>query len=218
MAKFDGVIFDLDGTLVDTVEDIGDALNRVLSARRLPVHDYAWYRRTVGSGIRRLVSDALPPDRRVEATITECFDAMLADYGENSLVKTHLYDGVAELLEVLAAHGLQMAVFSNKADELTQRVVASLMGAGMFAAVIGAQEGLPMKPDPTAALLIATRLGLAPSRIAYVGDTGIDMRTATAAGMMAVGVSWGFREREELVENGACAVLDHPLELLELGR
>jgi phosphoglycolate phosphatase len=213
---FDGVIFDLDGTLADTLDDLASALNRVLRAECLPPHDLTWYKRMIGHGIRQLVSDALPPEARTDETIARCHNGMIADYGEHCLVTTHLYDGVAELVEHLVTDGVKVAVFSNKADDLTRRIVDALLGSDTFAAVVGAQHGLPLKPDPTAALLISTHLALPPRHIAYLGDTRIDMLTARRAGMLAVGVSWGFRARDELFEGGASAVLDHPLELLAL--
>jgi len=214
--KCDGVIFDLDGTLVDTLEDLADAMNRVLGGEQAPVHSYATYKLLIGKGIRNLVGQALPPEKRGDETIVRCFEAMIADYGEHCLVKTRPYDGVAELVSGLRAAGAKLAVFSNKSDELTRRIVESLFGPGDFDVVMGAQPGLPLKPDPTVALLISARLGVAPSRMVFLGDSGIDMLTATAAGMLAVGAAWGFRTIDELVENGASIVLDHPLELLEL--
>ena len=153
---------------------------------------------------------------RSAETIAACLDEMIAEYRQHCLDKTRLYGGVAELTSRLRAAGVGLAVLSNKADELTQRIVGALFEAGTFDAVVGARPGLPLKPDPAAALLVAERLGVPPARVAYLGDSGIDMLTATAAGMIAVGVSWGFRTREELVGNGARVVLDRPLELLEL--
>ena len=213
---FDAVIFDLDGTLVDTLEDLADAMNRVLSGQQVPVHSHATYKLLIGKGIRNLVAQALPAEKRSAETISGCYERMLADYGEHFLVKTRRYDGVAELVSGLRAASVKLAVFSNKSHDLTRRIVESLFGPGDFDVVMGAQPGLPLKPDPTVALLISTRLGIAPSRIVFLGDSGLDMLTATAAGMIAVGAAWGFRTKDELVENGASLVLDHPLELLEL--
>ena len=213
--QYDGVVCDLDGTLVDTLEDLADAMNRVLSAERAPLHNHATYKLLVGKGIRDLVGRALPPERRSDDTIDRCYKAMIADYGEHCLVKTRPYDGIAELVRGLRAAGVKLAVLSNKSDELTRRIVESLFGRGDFDVVMGAQPGLPLKPDPTVALLIGERLGVAPSRMVFLGDSGIDMRTATAAGMIAVGAAWGFRTKDELVGNGARTVLDHPLELLK---
>jgi phosphoglycolate phosphatase len=170
----------------------------------------------IGKGLRNLVSETLPAEKRTAETIAACLDEMVAEYRDHCLDKTHLYDGVAELVGRLRADMIGLAVLSNKADELARRIVDALFRAGTFAAVVGARPGLPFKPDPAVALLVADRLGVAPARVAYLGDSGIDMRTATAAGMPAIGVSWGFRTRDELVEGGAEAVIDHPLELLIL--
>jgi phosphoglycolate phosphatase len=214
--KLDGVIFDLDGTLADTSQDLADSLNRTLSGEGLAVHDHAAVKDMIGNGIRRLITDALPPERRAEKTIARCFDRFMTDYGEHCLVNTPLYDGVAALVAALRADAVKLAVLSNKADELTQRIVDALIGSDSFAVIMGAQPGIPLKPDPTAAVLISRRLGVPPGRVACLGDSPADMLAATAAGMVAVGVSWGFRTRSELVESGASAVLDHPLDLLEM--
>jgi phosphoglycolate phosphatase len=213
---FDGVIFDLDGTLVDTLEDIGDAMNRVLALEGAPAHTYAEYRYLIGGGIGNLVTEALPAEMRDERTIERCYERMLADYGEHALVKTRPYDDVGELVRRLRADDVRLAVFSNKADELTQRIVTHLLAEGAFEVVAGARPDQPLKPDPAVALAIAGRFALPPEYIAYVGDSRIDMLTATAAGMLAIGAAWGFRTREELVENGALVVVDQPLELLGL--
>ena len=130
--EFDAVIFDLDGTLADTLEDIADAMNRVLRRRALPAHDYGSYRLMIGKGLRNLVGEALPSEMRSEATIAACLEQMMAEYGEHCLVKTHLYDGIAELVGALRADGVRLAVLSNKADELTQRIVGALFAAGTF--------------------------------------------------------------------------------------
>jgi len=216
--QFDGVIFDLDGTLVDTLEDLADAMNRVLSGEQAPTHSYATYKLLIGKGIRDLVGQALSAEKRSDEMIAWCYKRMISDYGQHCLVKTRPYDGVAELVSALRAAGAKLAVFSNKSDALTRRIVESFFGPRDFDLVIGAQPGLPLKPDPAVALLISARLGVAPSRIVVLGDSGIDMLTATAAGMIAVGAAWGFRTKDELVEHGARAVLDQPLELLELRR
>jgi phosphoglycolate phosphatase len=215
---YEGVIFDLDGTLADTLEDLGDALDRVLGAHGFPAHSYAEYRQLIGRGIRNLVSEAMPPGERSDQAVATCYEQMLADYGENCLVRTRLYDGIPEMLSALRAAGVRLAVLSNKADDLTRRIVAALSAPGTFAVVVGAQPGQPLKPDPAGALEIGRRLGVTPGRIVHVGDSGTDMRTAVAAGMFPVGVSWGFRSRAELVENGARVVLDRPAELLALMR
>jgi phosphoglycolate phosphatase len=216
VSKFDGVIFDLDGTLVDTLEDIADAMDRVLAREGAPGHAYAEYRYLIGHGIRNLVTEALPPELRSEERIARCYERMIDDYGRNSLVKTRAYEGVPELMRVLRADGVPLAIHSNKADAPTQAIVAALLDPADFVVVRGARPDAPLKPDPAVALAIAARFGVPPARVAYLGDSLVDMRTATAAGMIAVGAVWGFRTREELEESGAAVVIDAPLDLLAL--
>ena len=214
--EFDGVIFDLDGTLVDTLEDIADAMNRVLAREGAPGHDHDAYRYLIGRGIRNLVTESLPAELRSEDRIGRCYERMLKDYGAHSLVKTRAYEGVPELVRALRAAGVPLAIHSNKADAPTQAIVAALLDPADFVVVAGARPDAPLKPDPAVALGIAGRFGLSPARVAYVGDSLVDMRTGTAAGMVPIGAAWGFRTRDELVESGARAVIAAPLELLAL--
>lgn len=214
--EFAGVIFDLDGTLVDTLEDIGDAMDRVLALEGAPGHSYDEYRRLIGHGIRDLVTRALPEELRTQERIDRCYARMLEDYGRNLLVKTHLYDGVPEVLRALRTDGVPLAIHSNKADAPTQDIVAALLDPADFVEVAGARSSVPLKPDPAVALAIAARFRLPPARVAYVGDSLVDMRTAAAAGMLAVGAAWGFRTRQELLESGAAVVIDAPPDLLDL--
>lgn len=214
--EYEGAIFDLDGTLVDTLEDIADAMNRVLVAERAPEHGYTEYKYLIGHGLRNLVAESLPAEKRDAETVARCYGRMIADYGAHSLVKTRLYDGAAELVRGLKAEGIKLAVFSNKSHDLTVRIVEALLDIRDFEVVAGARPDVPLKPDPAVALTIAAAFDMEPGRIAYLGDSPVDMLTAVAAGMIAVGASWGFRTKAELVESGARLVLDHPLELLEL--
>ncbi|OPY72013.1 MAG: Phosphoglycolate phosphatase [Syntrophorhabdus sp. PtaU1.Bin058] len=214
--RFEGVIFDLDGTLADTLEDLADSMNRVLALQGFPVHSYDAYRYFIGKGIKNLVAETLPPDKRSKEYVARSYELIIADYCKNYLVKTRLYDGIADLVNRLRGHGVKLAVFSNKPDDLTKRIVEALMGTESFEMVLGAQAGMPVKPDPVGALLISTHLGIAPGNILYLGDTDIDMMTANNAGMFAVGALWGFRTKDELLANGARAVIGHPLEMLQI--
>jgi phosphoglycolate phosphatase len=214
--RFDGVIFDLDGTLVDTLEDIADAMDRVLAREGARGHSYDDYRYLIGHGIRNLVTESLPPELRDEGTVARCYERMLADYGEHLLVKTRVYAGVPELIRELRANGVPLAIHSNKADVPTQAIVAALLDPADFVVVAGARQDAPLKPDPKVALAIAARFGLPPARVVYLGDSLVDMRTGTAAGMLPVGASWGFRTSAELLESGARFVIDHPAGLLGL--
>jgi len=214
--RFDGVIFDLDGTLVDTLEDIADAMDRVLALEGAPGHSYQEYRYLIGHGIRNLVTEALPAELRSDERVARCYERMIEDYGRNSLNKTRVYDGVPALVRELRAAGVPLAIHSNKADAPTQAIVAALLAPDDFVHIAGARPDAPLKPDPAVALAIAARFGLPPGRVAYLGDSLVDMRTATAAGMLAVGAAWGFRTPEELRESGAAAVIAAPLDLLAL--
>ena len=208
------VIFDLDGTLLDTLEDLGDAVNRVLSALELPVHPIDAYRFFVGDGVTKLITRALPENKRDAETVQSCLEAFSADYDRHWNVKTRPYDGVGALLDALTARGLKRAILSNKPHEFTQLCVREFLPKWSFDAVIGQREGVPLKPDPAGALEIARTLGIPPAGFVYLGDTAVDIKTAIAAGMTPVGVLWGFRPAKELRESGAKILIEQPLEVL----
>ena len=208
------VIFDLDGTLADTIQDIGAAANRALARRSLPQHELSAYKLMVGNGFRNLVTLALPPAQRSESLIEEMRVQASADYGEHCLDETRPYPGVEELLDTLVSRGIILAVLSNKPHELTVKCVAGLFPRVVFASVLGETGDYPRKPDPASTLETCARLGIDVKDALYLGDSGVDMQTARAAGMTALGALWGFRSRAELVENGADALLAGPLDLL----
>jgi phosphoglycolate phosphatase len=209
------VVFDLDGTLADTIGDLAGAVNRMLARRGLPEHGIERYKLMVGEGFRNLVTRALPEDRRGDDYIEAARAEAAADYAGRCLEATRPYPGVPELLAELAARGVRAAVLSNKPDELTNKVVAGLFPASAFALVRGESPAFPRKPDPASALDACARLGAAPAETLYLGDSGVDMKTAKAAGFFALGALWGFRGEAELRENGADALLARPLDLLE---
>jgi phosphoglycolate phosphatase len=212
--RFDGVIFDLDGTLVDTLADIADALNHVLEARGLPSHGLPDYRRMIGAGVELLIERAVPASEHEHsaAIIAE----YRARYAQHMLDRSAPYPGVAELLAQLRARGVPLSVLSNKPDPATRQMIAKLFPEVPFVDVVGQRPDRPRKPDPTVALELAARMHVAAERCAFVGDTDFDMQTACAAGMFPVGVTWGFRDRAELLQHGARALIDRPAELLEL--
>ena len=216
MKKYSAVIFDLDGTLLDTLEDLGDAVNRVLKQFGFPEHPVDAYRYFVGEGSAVLVERALPESVRHSDIYREVFDAFLADYNQSWKVKTRVYDGVPEMLDRLTDVGVSMSVLSNKPHPFTVECVRELLSKWRFISVLGLRPEVPRKPDPAGALETAQLLGVAPERILYLGDSGTDMKTAVAAGMFPVGALWGFRTRDELLANGAAAVIPHPTELLGL--
>ena len=208
------VLFDLDGTLLDTIGDLADSMNAALAALGHPTHPEEAYLRFVGDGVAELARRALPPARRDETSVRACIAAMKAEYAQRWDVRTHPYEGVPELLDALGARGIPVADLRNKMEDVTRVAVDHWFGLDRFAEVRGAREGVPRKPDPEAALAIAARLGVAPERVLYLGDTDTDMRTAVAAGMVPFGVLWGFRDEAELRENGARHLLRRPGELL----
>jgi len=201
--KFKAVIFDLDGTLLNTLEDLTDSMNCVLKRNRLPEHNLAAYRYFVGDGIEMLVRRALPFEVASENDFQRFVREMKSEYASRWLLKTRPYPGVPEMLAAFAAAGIAMAVLSNKPDDASNEIVKSLLPNIDFRIVLGATPERPKKPDPSAALEIASRLGISPEDFLFMGDTSIDMQTACAAGMFPVGALWGFRPAEELIASGA---------------
>jgi phosphoglycolate phosphatase len=210
------VLFDLDGTLLDTLTDLGESMNAALVEVDAPEHPLDAYRRFVGDGMRNLALRALPPGHRDPHTLERCLAAMARIYQRRCALATRPYNGVSELLAELEHRRVPIAVLSNKPDDLTRHLIARFFGDRRFAAVIGAQPGMRRKPDPQAALEIAERFALPPVRILYLGDTDTDMRTAVAAGMVPVGALWGFRDAEELRASGAQALVAAPADVLPL--
>jgi len=210
------IVFDLDGTLLNTLDDLADSGNCVLSRYGFPTHPIDEYKYIVGEGIHVLIRRILPEDRRDQDTIAEVTKAYREEYGRRWDAKTKPYRGIKQLLDTLTADGITMGILSNKPHELVLKCVAKLLGDWTFDVVLGQREDVARKPDPAGALEIAEQWGLSPSQIAYVGDTGTDMETAVAAGMYPVGVLWGYRAREELLSGGAEVLLERPAELLEV--
>lgn len=210
------VLFDLDGTLIDTLEDLCQSTNRVLESRGFQPHDVDVYRYFVGDGVKKLIERALPEEQRNEAVINACLAEFSEDYGRNSMVATKPYKGIPELLDKLVARDLKLAILSNKPHDLTGRVVTGLLSDWNFSAVLGQRDNVPRKPDPSGALEIARLLNIPPSAFLYVGDSAVDMKTAIAAGMFPVGVLWGFRPMKELQKNGAKALSEHPVDIIRI--
>ena len=210
------VLFDLDGTLLDTLEDIANSANSALVRYGLPTRSADAYRYFIGDGVTMLISRALPDENRDSDIIAKCVKGFREDYSRNWNVNTRPYEGVPELLDALAAKHIKMAVLSNKPDDFTKQCVSELLPNHDFEMILGQRDAIPIKPDPVGALQIADRLGITPSRFLYLGDSAIDMKTAVRAGMFPVGALWGFRPLEELQEHGAQAVIEHPMDLLGL--
>lgn len=214
--KFQAVLFDLDGTLLDTLADVANATNAALQRLGFPAHPQDAYRYLLGGGMETLVRRALPEGSHDEATIKKCHDAIIAEYDVRWAENTRPYPGIPDLLAELDRRGIARAVLSNKPDAFTRKTVDKLLPGFHFEIVRGAVPEVPVKPDPAGAIRIARELGIPPGQFIYLGDTDTDMQTAAAAGMFPAGALWGFRTAEELAANGAQALLSTPLDVLKL--
>lgn len=213
---YEAVVFDLDGTLLDTLADIGDAVNQALRNRGFPIHFIEKYRSFIGEGSRVLVTRALPENQRREPIISKCLDAYFEAYDRNFDHATRIYDRIPELLDELTRRHIRLAVLSNKRHDLTIKCVDHFLSNWHFEAVLGLRDAVPRKPDPAGALEIAVAFGLPCEKFLYLGDSGTDMKTARAAGMMPVGVLWGLRSKTELETAGAAVVIDDPVKALNV--
>lgn len=209
------VLFDLDGTLVDSLDDLAESMNFVLSGIGLPVHPSSAYRGFVGDGVTMLVRRAAGAAASDESLVARAVSRMREVYGARSAAKTRPYAGIPELLDELDRRGLRKGVLSNKPHDLTVELVGSLLARWRFDPVFGERSGVARKPDPSAALKAARIFGVEPREVLYVGDTPTDLATATAAGMAHVAAAWGFRSETELRAAGAVAVAGTPLQVLD---
>lgn len=214
--KFQGAVFDLDGTLLNTLEDLARSMNRVLEGHGLATHPMDDYRYFVGDGARTLVKRAVPEHmRQDEKALALCLKEFLEDYAANWDANTSPYPDIPQMLEGLARMNIKLAVLSNKPHNFTRLCVKRYLGQWKFQAVLGERPGIPRKPSPDGALEAARIMGVKPEQCIYLGDTSIDMKTAKAAGMFPVGVLWGFRDEQELRESGAKLLISRPRELLK---
>ncbi|WP_461783577.1 HAD family hydrolase [Prosthecobacter sp.] len=209
-------IFDLDGTLIDSLADIAESINRMLDARGYPRCQQEVFKQMVGDGMEKLVERALPQDVRNEALIKVCVEEYRAHYDTLWNAQTRPYSGIVEMLKTLQARGMKLGVISNKAHRFTVPMTEHFFGADVFDHILGQRTEVPRKPAPDGAHEMATFLGLRTDEMAYVGDSGIDMQFAKSSGMRAVGVRWGFRSEAELIECGADVLLSSPAELFNL--
>ena len=214
--NYKAVLFDLDGTLLDTLDDLADSMNAALARLGAPQHPTPAYRYFVGDGVIELCRRVLPADRRDEATIKAAAAAMGDEYKQRWTAKTQPYPGIPELLDALTARRVAMAVLSNKNNDFTQLCVKKMLARWRFDVVQGLDGTIHKKPDPSGALAVARRLDIAPADFLYLGDTNTDMKTALAAGMFPVGALWGFRTAEELTAHGAKTLIAQPMDLLTL--
>ncbi len=209
------VLFDLDGTLLDSLGDLAESMNAVLRANALPTHNGEAFRYFIGDGIRELVKRSLPPSHHDEASLTKFLEAYRKSYAE----RWHLskpFPKIPALLDELQDRHIALAVVSNKPDPFTQQCVKQLFPRWQWEGVAGQMDGVPRKPDPVGALQIASQLGIPPHACWFVGDSDVDMQTGVNAKMNVVGVTWGFRPEDELRDAGAQHIIASPEELIPL--
>lgn len=209
------VIFDLDGTLLNTIDDLADAGNWVCRKNGWPEHSVADFRRMVGHGIPNLVARFSPENCRSPLLLMNTLSQFSEYYGRHNLDKTLPYAGITELLAALRAQDVTLAVFSNKADEFS-RVIVEHFFPGVFSCIRGKLPGVPGKPDPAGLRTVLNILDAAPAETLFVGDSDVDVQTAHNAQLPVCGVTWGFRERAELLDAGADDLADTPEELRAL--
>jgi phosphoglycolate phosphatase len=211
---FDAAIFDLDGTLLDTLTDLANSGNHALKAVGQPTHEREAYRTLVGQGVDKLFIDALPIDQ--QHLHSQAVAAFHAHYADHRFDTTQPYPGIWRMLTAMSDRGIKLGVLSNKPHRATVDVIERYFSDLPWSVVRGHKPGTPPKPQPTSAREVIDEMSVEPKRCLYVGDTKVDMLTGKAAGMYTVGVSWGFRSIQELQDNGADAIVEDVDELLTL--
>lgn len=193
-------IFDLDGTLLNTIADLATATNQALDACGFPTHPIEAYPFFVGNGINKLFERALPAEARTEENVLRIRAHFLPYYDEHNADLSRPYPGIPQLLENLQAAGIQVAVASNKYHRATEKLIRHYFPTIRFAAILGQREGVPIKPHPQIVEDILALVPVSKEEVIYIGDSGVDMQTALNAGVESIGVTWGFRPREELLQ------------------
>ena len=210
------VIFDLDGTLLNTIEDLGHAANYALEMHGYATLSMASYPFFVGNGVKRLIERVLPEDARSADIVESLLKDFKAYYDEHDTEFTRPYDGIPELLDELRARDVKLAVASNKYQRAVNDIIDHFFGHHDFVAIMGQNEGFPVKPDPSIVFQILAEARMPKSEVLYVGDSGIDMETARRACVDSVGVTWGFRPEKELNEYHASVIVNRPSDILEV--
>lgn len=209
------VIFDLDGTLVDSIDDLTTAVNQALEKCGWPLHTADEYRLMVGEGVLKLFERALPEDERTEENVLRIRDLFVPFYEIHNTDLSLPYSGIVALVDELRRRGVRMAVASNKYHAATVKIIDHFFGVGTFEIVLGNRDGVPRKPDPTIVNEILESLGVEREKTLYVGDTSVDMLTAKNAEVDCLAVSWGFRPVVELAEHNPLAIIEKPCQLLD---
>lgn len=210
------VIFDLDGTLLDTIKDLGEAANNALSRAGFPTHSLSSYPFFVGNGVSRLLERVLPEDARSQANVDMLRRYFTEYYGDHCTVHTAPYPGIPQLLQQLTEAGVKVAVASNKYQAAVTALIAHYFPSIQWAAVEGQKDDYPVKPDPSIVFDILSKVPTPKADVIYVGDSGVDMETARRACVASVGVTWGFRPVKELREYYAEHIVNRPSEILPL--
>ncbi len=200
--------------MLNTLDDLAESMNTALAQLGFPSHPADSYRYFVGDGTECLAKRVLPEENLNDENIKKCLNIMNSEYSKNFAQKTIAYDGIPQLISALKKQDIIMAILSNKPDNFTQIIIRKLLTYDDFAIVRGVGPSVPKKPDPQAAIQIANELKIACNEILYLGDTNTDMQTANSAGMFAVGALWGFRDAKELLENGARALVENPMDIM----
>ncbi|MDR0262276.1 MAG: HAD family hydrolase [Sphingobacterium sp.] len=208
------IIFDLDGTLLDTLQDLGDSCNAILQQNGYPAHPLVAYKKFVGNGVQKLIERALPEEARTTETITSLLAAFKTYYEQKPVSHTKPYTGIIPLLQELKSLGYLISVASNKYHEAVIPLMQQYFSEIQFDLVLGHRGGHPAKPDPAIVLDSLQTLGVSKENCFYVGDSSVDMDTANNASVAAIGVTWGFRDEGELKEHGAQYIIHSPEELL----
>lgn len=206
------VIFDLDGTLVDTLHDLADTCNEVLVSHHFPTHPTSAFKTFVGNGLQILMN-RITPVGTDELVLQQCCELFSKRYSQNWNRNSCPYEGINDMLSALKRHGVLLAVLSNKPHEFTKLFIDEYFPYDLFSIVYGQREGFPKKPDPTVALQVSAQFDVHPQETLFVGDSSVDIMTGKAAGMGTAGVSWGFRSVQELTDIKADIVVHNPLEL-----
>ena len=212
--KYQAAIFDMDGTLIDSLEDLTDSVNEAMAHYGFPSHTLEECRYFVGNGARKLIERSIPKDKADNSDfVSEVLEYYNGCYKRHLTNKTHPYNGIIDMLKRLQEKNISLGVCTNKQQFAADEIISAMFPVDMFGAVIGDQKGLPRKPDPAKVLKIADQFNVKPERVAYFGDTSVDMETAHNAGFLSIGVTWGFRPKSELIESGAEIIINHPSEL-----
>lgn len=213
--NYKGIIFDLDGTLVNSLEDLHECMNKVLTNLGLPTHKLETYKGSIGKGIKHLVYRALPASHQNEEDVDKSYKSMMEIYNKNFINKTKPYDGIIELLNELKKRDIKLCVLSNKVDEFTKKIIQAFF-PDTFDIVMGLGDEEYKKPSPFGVLKICEKLAIKANEMLYVGDTNIDIETAKNASMQSAGVVWGFRPKKELVLSNATYIINEPSELFNI--